>query len=155
MFIRESKTTNKKTGEVYIKHVLVESVRIHGQSRQRPVMGLGRLDLPRREWKKLAHALECQLSGQTTFLENNDKYIEDLALCLISNNKLSRKLSLLDSTAAQTDSDNYIPIDLDSVYTEKVRSFGSELVCLDAWDSLKFGIYSVIKKSTHRYQRFY
>jgi len=49
MFIRENKTTNKKTGEVYIKHVLVESVRVKGKPCQRVIMGLGRLDLPRRE----------------------------------------------------------------------------------------------------------
>lgn len=137
MFIRESKTTNKKSGEVYIKHVLVESVRVQGQPRQRTVMGLGRLDLPRREWKKLAHALECQLSGQISLLEDNDKYIEDLALSLVSNNKLSQKL-IISETAAQSDSGNYIPIDMDSISTEKTRSLGAELVCQDAWDLLRF-----------------
>jgi transposase len=138
MFIRENKTSNKKTGEIYIKHILVESVRVQGQPRQRVVMGLGRLDLPRREWKKLAHALECQLSGQLSLLEDNDKYIEDLALSLISNNKLSKKLDILESSAAQTDSFNCIPIDFGSISTEKTRSFGAELVCQDTWDLLKF-----------------
>ena len=137
MFIRENKTTSKKTGQIYIKHVLVESVRVNGQPRQRVVMGLGHLDLPRREWKKLAHALECQLSGQISLLEDNDKYINDLALSLVSNNKLSQKLNILEA-AAQPDSDNYIPIDIDSVFTEKTRSLGAELVCMDGWDLLKF-----------------
>jgi len=138
MFIRENKTTNKKTGDVYIKHVLVESVRVNGQPRQRVVMGLGRLDLPRREWKKLAHALECQLSGQLTLLEDNDKYIEDLALSLVSNNKLSKKLDILETGAAQSDSGNYVLIDMGSVSTEKSRSVGAELICLDAWCLLDF-----------------
>ena len=138
MFIRENKTKNKKTGDEYIKHVLVESVRVNGQPRQRVVMGLGRLGLPRREWKKLAHALECQLSGQLTLLEDNDKYIEDLALSLVSNNKLSKKLDILESGAAKTDTGNCVPIDLGSVSTEKSRSVGAELVCLDAWRLLNF-----------------
>ena len=138
MFIRENKTTNKKTGEVYIKHVLVESVRTNGQPRQRVIMGLGHLDLPRREWKKLAHALECQLSGQITLLEDNDKYIEDLALSLVSNNKLSKKLDILETSAIQSDSGNCVPIDLASVTTEKSRSVGAELVCQDTWGLLKF-----------------
>ncbi|MDR1558950.1 MAG: hypothetical protein LBS84_04470, partial [Clostridiales bacterium] len=138
MFIRENKTRNKKTGDIYIKHVLVESVRVNGQPRQRVVMGLGRLDLPRREWKKLAHALECQLSGQITLLEDNDKYIEDLALSLVSNNKLSKKLDILETGAAQSDSGNCVSIDLGSVSTEKSRSVGAELVCLDTWGLLNF-----------------
>ena len=138
MFIRENKTKNKKTGDIYIKHVLVESVRVNGQPRQRVVMGLGRLDLPRREWKKLAHALECQLSGQLTLLEDNDKYIEDLALSLVSNNKLSKKLDILESGTAQSNTGNCVPIDLGSVFTEKSRSTGAELVCLDAWRLLDF-----------------
>jgi len=74
IFIREVKTKNKKTGEIYIKHKLVESVWNNGVSRQRPIMGLGRLSLPRTEWKKLSHALECQLSGQMSLLDVQDKY---------------------------------------------------------------------------------
>jgi transposase len=101
-------------------------------------MGLGHLDLPRREWKKLAHALECQLSGQISLLEDNDKYIEDLALSLVSNNKLSQKLTVLETAAADSDTGNCIPIDLGSISTEKTRSFGAELVCQDAWDLLNF-----------------
>jgi len=138
MFIREKKTKNKKTGEVYIKHVLVEAVRVNGEPVQRTVMGLGRLDLPRREWKKLAHALECQLTGQLTLLESNDKYIEDLALSLVSNNKLSQKLDILETGAAKSDSGNCVPIDLGSIFTEKCRPVGAELVCLDAWQLLNF-----------------
>jgi hypothetical protein len=98
----------------------------------------GHLDLPRREWKKLAHALECQLSGQISLLEDNDKYIEDLALSLVSNNKLSQKLTVLETAAADSDTGNCIPIDLGSISTEKTRSFGAELVCQDAWDLLNF-----------------
>ena len=138
MFIREKKTKNKKTGEVYVKHVLVEAVRVNNHPRQRTIMSLGRLDLPRREWKKLAHALECQLSGQLTLLEDNDKYIENLALSLVSNNKLSKKLDILENSAAQAGPGNCVPIDLGSVYTEKSRSVGAELVCLDAWRLLNF-----------------
>jgi len=63
MFIRESKTTNRKTGKVYVKHVLVESVRTERGPRQRNVMTLGSLELPRELWKPLAQALEDYLYG--------------------------------------------------------------------------------------------
>ena len=138
MFIRETKTKNKKTGEVYKKHVLVESARINGEPRQRVIMGLGCLDLHRREWKKLAHAMECQLSGQISLLEYNDKYIDDLALSLVSNNKLSQKLSIPETVSDQNNADNSISIDPSSITTEKARTLGAELVCQDAWDLLEF-----------------
>ena len=59
MFIRESKTKNKKTGAVYIKHTLVESVRTEKGPRQRLVMTLGHLTLDRSLWKDLALA-QCR-----------------------------------------------------------------------------------------------
>jgi len=47
MFIRESKTRNKKTKKVYIKHALVESVRTERGPRQRVVLTPGRLAVGR------------------------------------------------------------------------------------------------------------
>jgi len=41
MFIREYKQTNRKTGETYIKHKLVTSVRTEKGPRQKVVMPLG------------------------------------------------------------------------------------------------------------------
>ena len=64
MFIRESKTKNKKTDKVYIKHSLVESVRTERGPRQRLVMSLGKLELDRDQWKDLALALELFLNGE-------------------------------------------------------------------------------------------
>ena len=54
MYIRETKTENRKTGKVYVKHTLVESVRTPKGPRQRTVMQLGRLSLPRKHWPSLA-----------------------------------------------------------------------------------------------------
>ena len=64
MFIRESKTRNKKTGKIYIKHSLVESIRTERGPRQRLVMTLGQLSLDRSLWKSLAFAMESYLHGQ-------------------------------------------------------------------------------------------
>jgi transposase len=138
MFIRECKTKNKKSGKVYVKHKLVESVWVNGQSRQRTVMGLGLLELPRREWKKLAHALECQLSGQTSLLECRDKYIDDLALNLVSNNSLSKRLSDLTASVKDENTDHFLSIDPDSISCEQSRTYGAELVCHQAWELLHF-----------------
>ena len=63
MYIRESKTSNRKTGKVYVKHTLVESVRTPKGPRQRTVMQLGRLSLPRQHWPSLAIELERRPRG--------------------------------------------------------------------------------------------
>ena len=138
MFIREFKTKNKNNGKVYLKHKLVESVRINDKPRQRTVLPLGILQLPKKEWKKLAHALEYQLAGQTSLLESNDKYIDELALSLISNNKLSKKLSELTADVSHENPDDVVPIDPDSISCTQSRPIGAELVCNQAWDLLKF-----------------
>ena len=65
MFIREYKTKNKKTDKIYKTHKLVESIRTEKGPRQRIVMGLGTLTLPKKQWKKLAAVIETKLTGQT------------------------------------------------------------------------------------------
>ena len=134
VFIRVKKTSIK--GVVYEKHVLVESVRINGSPRQRVIMELGKLDLPKSQWKKLAHALECQLSGQTSLLETQDRYIDELALSLASNARLSQKLAV--QQTEDSDSKSLVTIDLHSISTEQSRTIGPELVCEKAWDLLQF-----------------
>ena len=69
MFIRQYKTRNKKTGKIYIKHQLVQSYRSESGPRQRVVMNLGKLNLDKSEWRRLAFALEERLSGQQALME--------------------------------------------------------------------------------------
>lgn len=135
MFIRENKTYSKKTQKTYVKHCLVESVWTEKGSRQRTIMNLGRLMIPRTEWKKLAHALECQLTGQQTLLDAMDKDIERLALSLVSNMKLSERLQKKSSSESKEES-KFVTIDLKSIKTTKSREVGPELVCQKVWELL-------------------
>ena len=70
MFIRQTKTINKKTCEVYIKHPLVESYRSPKGPRQRVVLNLGRINIERKDWRRLAFELEGRLSGQASLLKD-------------------------------------------------------------------------------------
>jgi transposase len=135
MFIREYRTGNKKNGETYVKHRLVESVRTDNGPRQRIIMNLGQLTLPKSEWKKLAHALEHNLSNQETLLCTIDEDVERLALKLISNNQLSESIKEESKNIKEKD---LITIDINSLTTTKSRTLGSELVCQHTWDLLGF-----------------
>jgi transposase len=149
MFIREYKTRSKKTDEEYVNHKLVESIRTEKGPRQKVIMSLGQLTLPRSEWKKLAHALECQLSGQTTLLEENDKDIESIALKLISDKRLSQNLQLQKNSPGEP-SQNLVTVDLNTIRTINTRSLGPELVCQKIWAMLGF---DQILKKCHFSQR--
>ncbi len=148
MFIREYKQTNKKTGEVYIKHKLVASIRTDKGPRQKIIMPLGTLTVPRIDWKRLAHALECRITGQQSLLESHDADLERLALKLVSNNNLSKSLEtyneFMEEQKSNPDQSRYIPIDLNSIKMMETRSLGAELLCMKAWDMLGFS--EILKK---------
>jgi transposase len=152
MFIREYKQTNKKSGEVYVKHKLVTSVRTENGPRQRIVMPLGTLTIPRIDWKRLAHALECRITGQQSLLQEHDADLERLALRIVSNNDLSKSLEVLreakleeqEALLKQPDQSRYVSIDLNSVRMKETRGLGAELLCMKAWEMLGFA--DILKK---------
>ncbi len=129
MFIRETKTKNKKTGEVYIKHQLVQSYRSEGGPRQRLVLNLGRLDLPKKDFRRLAFELENRLSGQASLIGEPhieaavDKILRDYDFYSIRKKK----------EAAKTD---WLKIDLEKLSTSNNRSLGPELAADYAWNTL-------------------
>ena len=152
MFIREYKQTNEKTGEVYVKHKLVTSVRTDKGPRQKVVMPLGTLTLPRIDWKRLAHALECRITGQQSLLQEHDADLERLALKIVSNNNLSKSLEVLreakleghEANQKKPDRSRYVPIDLSSVKMKETRGLGAEVLCMKAWEMLDFA--GILKK---------
>jgi transposase len=152
MFIREYKQRNKKTNEIYVKHKLVTSVRTDKGPRQRVIMPLGTLTVPRIDWKRLAHALECRITGQQSLLKDNDADLELLALKLVSNNDLSKSLEVLREAKLEEqaillkkpDRSRYVPIDLSSVRMKETRGLGAELLCMKAWEMLGFA--EILKK---------
>ena len=73
MYIRECVTTNKVSKTKYVTHRLVEAYRVTEGSkskiRQRLIMHLGTLELPKSDWPKLAKILEARLAGQNSLFE--------------------------------------------------------------------------------------
>ena len=76
MYIREVVTVNPKTKTKYASHRLVESVRTEAGSRQRSIMHLGSLALPKEDWPQLARVLEARLSAQTSLFEADERIVE-------------------------------------------------------------------------------
>ena len=142
MHICESKTKNKKTGEVYVQHKLVESYRTEKGPRKRTIMGLGTLTVPHSEWKLLAHFLECEIRGQPTMPGVYDKGLEQLANRLMSTNKLSKARE--EPPANPHEDEEPVLVYMSSLTAKIRRSIGAELLCKKAWDLL--GLSSILKK---------
>ena len=138
--------------KIFIKHKLVTSVRTEKGPRQRIVMPLGTLTVPRIDWKRLAHALECRITGQQSLLQAHDAYLECLALRLVSNNDLSKSLQVMhdakleehEASQKKPERSRYVPIDLSSVRMMETRGLGAEVLCMKAWDML--GLTDILKK---------
>lgn len=133
MYIREFKT--KKNGQTYANHKLVESYRdVNNQPRQRVMMSLGKLSLPKEGWKELALLLEQRLLGQTTF-QALTPVLEALAEELYARGEFTKAKSE-SKVQAQSDRD-LVRVDLNSIQTAHFRSIGPELIAKEMWDRLE------------------
>jgi transposase len=161
MFIREIKTTNRKTGKIYIKHVLVESIRTETGPRQRRVMQLGQLDIPKKHWPLLAEELQRQLSGeqmtgQLSFIPDNKTKgqqelkqslgrIADRAIGQYHAHKSlgqekspnSTKKTLRSKEPSNGQGVFLKTIDCNTLTSTSSRSLGPELVGYHAWQQLQ------------------
>ena len=135
MFIRAYQTKNKKTGTVYTTHKLVESFQTDKGPRQRIVMSLGKVTLPKSEWKRLAYALEQRLSGEQPLLEE-DPHITAAASDIMDHFEFQQQRAQRAQQRKQTQEP--LTIDLNSVSTSHSRSLGPELLGLWAMRTLGF-----------------
>lgn len=140
MFIRESKTRNKKTGKIYIKHTLVESVRTERGPRQRVILTLGQLAVGREYWKDLALSLESFLSGKQDLMllsgfELPEEVLSEIARTReVARHHRTHLPSMMDETSAPV----YQEVDVMSVQSSDSRSLGPELVAHQTWELLEF-----------------
>src|SRR6056297_2468936 len=135
MYIRAVKTTHKKTKKVYTKLTLVESFMTEKGPRQRTIMNLGAVDIPRELWAELAYCLEMKLSGQQRWMKQ-DEEVEKLADELLAKQLLkSEKQGRRDKREQQA----YImPVDVQSLSTIQTRALGAEIVANQVWQQLGF-----------------
>ena len=147
MYIKEVKTTNKKTGKVYVKHVLVESVRVNGKPKPRNIMQLGRLDLPRELWKQLACELEARLRGEMSLnipgirLKKSVATIANNAMSkynILKHEKELKEESKISNKDISNKKDNEEPITVlpKDISTGSHRTIGAELIIHETWKQL-------------------
>lgn len=133
MYIRETVTKNKKTNTKYSKHQLIESVRTENGPRQRIIMDLGTLTVPKSEWRKLAALLEARLAGQLSLFEDEAELSKTADSAMQHFDFLQTKQG---EKTVRHDQSELVNIDMNSVATAESRSLGPELVGHTMWERL-------------------
>jgi hypothetical protein len=126
MFIKAVKKKNKGSDKEYIQHRLVESYRTEKGPRQRLILNLGSLDLPKKDWKLLANRIEEIVTGQSA-LSFYDEKIESLAFHFAQ--IILQKQTLKHVPQEQDDHPRqFEQVDLNSISNSQARTLGAEYI---------------------------
>jgi len=115
MFIRSVKKRLKDSKYEYIHLRLVESFRTSKGVRQRVILNLGSLELPKENWKDLANAIEGYLINGSNLFDIEDDHINKLALHFSEVIKKNRLLKEKENRkkAEKDDKNEAVPVDVD------------------------------------------
>ena len=136
MFIREIEKKNPNSDKVFPCHRLVESVRTLRGPRQRVLMNLGKLDLPKEQWKQLADRIEEIVHGQSQRLIAVPAQIEAPAQHFAQ--LLIKKQLAETSEELPTDQPDFQSVDVNGVCSSETKSIGPEHIGLEAMKGLGF-----------------
>jgi transposase len=134
MFVKEINKQNQGYAKTFVSHRLMESFRTPRGPRQRKIIDLGRLDIPKDDWKLLADRIEELLSGQQTFTTPPD-HIETLAQHYAQLIRQKEMQSLPGTEKALSD---WYTVDLNSFAPGQSRTIGGESLGYDAFQKLDF-----------------
>lgn len=135
MYIRQTKTSNSPTGEIYSTYRLVASTRIGGKVRQQTLLNLGKnFELAKDLWPQLCARIEQILAGQLSLIPE-DAAIDKLA------RRYAARLVMDGSKEASSEGReavvDYQEVDVSSLEMVQPRSIGVEHVGLAALEELQ------------------
>ncbi|MDP2788075.1 MAG: IS1634 family transposase [Pseudomonadota bacterium] len=150
MFIRQTRTNNKATGEGYFTHRLVRGERIGGKVRQITVLNLGRhFPIKQEDWPLLCSRIEQLLQPQETLLTLVcPAHIERVAQHTFgqlvarapqgsdASHPQCQPADAAEPPAPEPPVPDYQEVDIDSLQHSQPRSVGVEQVALEAVSQL-------------------
>jgi len=128
MFIREVSKTIK--GKKYIQHQLMESFRIEKGPRQKLILNLGTLDLPKEKHKELANRINIIINNKMTLIDIKasaeveplaNHYAEQIIKQRLNNDKIE----------SDKKEKNIQQVDLNTVTNSQARTIGAEHIVLE------------------------
>ena len=136
MFIRQTRTNNKITGEGYFTYRLVRGERLGGKVRQITVLNLGRhFPIKQDDWPLLCRRIEQLLHPQDALLDLTcSDAIERTAQRYVG--QLIERAAPLGAAMPAPCAPDYHEVDIDSLQQTQARSVGVEHVALHALSQL-------------------
>jgi len=137
MYIREIQKKNPNSSKVFISHRLIESIRTPRGPRQRVIINLGQLDLPKENWKELANRIEDLLRGYESSTVPISVEIEALARHY-TKQILRKQRSEKKETHVLENEQDLRTVDINAVSSSEGKSLGPEHAGLEAMKALGF-----------------
>lgn len=134
MFIKEIIKKNPGYDKTFTSHRLMESVRTPNGPRHRKIIDLGKLDIPKADWKTLANRIEELLSHQQSCFTPPD-HIESLAIHYAG---LIRQKEINSIPIEESQEPDWETVDLNSFSQGECRTIGGEAIAWDAFNRLDF-----------------
>lgn len=137
MYIREIQKKNPNSPKVFISHRLIESVRTPRGPRQRVVINLGQLDLPKENWKELANRIDDLLRGYESSTVPISAGIETLARHYTKQILRKQRSEKKESNILENEQD-FRNVDINAISSSDGKSVGPEHAGLEAMKALGF-----------------
>ena len=143
MFIRCTATRNRKSGEAYFTHRLVETRRVGNAVKQRTLLNLGsHFDLPQAEWPVLAARIEQLLRGQAALLPSSLSEAVEILAQRFAAQLIARQPEVTEATTTgatlKEAALRFQEVDLSTLEQVRPRTVGVEHVALASMRQLGF-----------------
>ena len=141
MYIKSVVKRNKKSTRKYKYLYLVESKRTSKGPRQRLILNLGALDIPKEQHKILAKTIEAMLCGQQTIQPDDpliEKHAKKAVRSILERQSRHAALEKKSETETQINKPDFKSIDVNSLMSNNLRTIGPEYVCHEIWKKLGF-----------------
>ena len=149
MYIRQTTTRRKSTGEIYRSHRLVQSQRVGDKVRQVTLLNIGsQFDAPPALWADICARCEQLIGTQTSLFESRYPAAVETVAQLLASQLLTRAATPVEdavsaSTAATTNTNtipanaDFLTVNINSIVDSDPRSIGVEHVGLHALAQLE------------------
>lgn len=132
MYIRQTKTRSKASGEEYFTYRLVESKRVGSKVNQKTILNLGsNFDMPKDQWVELCIRLEQILQGDQALFESSP-ILEKTA-----QNIYAQMIAKRGKDTTKSPEEQFAEVDIASLQQIKPRSVGAEHASLEALNKLE------------------
>jgi len=142
MYIKSVVKKNKGSKKSYEYLHLVESIRTKEGPRQRLILNLGAIDIPKEKHKELADCIAVLLSDQKPLFcpdPKIEKHAQKAVRSILKKRSGDAAMEKVSEAQIQNGQPQFRHVDVNSLDAGQIRSIGPEYVCHSVWNELGIG----------------